>query len=187
MRNPADIYDEWLVLKCQSGDKEALSSLIEKWHHKVLSQAYFQIKDNEGAQDVVQEVWSAVINSIHKLKEPAKFKSWLYRIVYVKSIDWIREKQKVKKHLDKRWEVENELNAESKDETEANLQLILRALKDMNDQERLVIRLFYLESHSLKSIAEILDMPIGSVKSKMFYARERLKKLIKSKIYETQA
>ncbi|MCR9250697.1 MAG: sigma-70 family RNA polymerase sigma factor [bacterium] len=186
MRKPADIYDEWLVLKCQSGDNKAFSLLIEKWNSKVLSQAYYQMKDYDGAKDVVQEVWTSVIKSIHKLNEPKKFRSWLYRIVYLKSVDWVREKKKDRDGLSNSWEIENSLLGEQEGEEEEKIQLIQRSLKEMKESERMIIRLFYLEGQNMRAISEIMGIPTGTVKSKLFYAREHLKKLIKSKSYEQE-
>ncbi len=186
MRKPADIYDEWLVLKCQSGDSRAFSMLVEKWHGKVLSQAYYQMKDRDGAQDVVQEVWTSVLKSIHNLKDPQKFSSWLYRIVYLKSVDWVRQKKKDRDKLENQWEIKQQFEDTTVEEEEFKIAMILNSLQEMKQSERMIIRLFYLEGQHIRAISEIMDIPVGTVKSKLFYAREHLKKLIKAKNYEQE-
>ena len=184
MRKPEDIYDEWLVLKCQNGDQKAYSQLIQKWNSKVHSQAYYHMRDSDGANDVAQEVWSSVIKSIHRLKDPVKFKSWLYKIVYLKSVDWIRLRKKQRDLMGNTQELQESLNSEPSDDSQVSL--ILKALGEMNTAERMIIRLFYLEGQSIKSISGILGVPVGTVKSKLFYAREHLKKLLKEKKYEQE-
>ncbi len=139
------------------------------------------MKDGEGAKDVVQESWSAAIKSIHKLKDPAKFGSWMHRIVYLKSVDWIRQRQR------ERNEIENarkELFSISPETNEDQIKIVLKALEVMKPNEKMVLRLFYLDNQSIKEISEIMGIPLGSVKSKLFYAREHLKKLVKAKQYE---
>jgi len=177
-KSPDDILTELLVINCQGGDTKALNLLAKKWHPKLLRQAYHLTRDKEAALDVVQESWQGIIKGIKKLKDPAVFPAWAYRIVRYKSSDWIRKLQRNRKLN----EVEkNEIKEDEpeSDDTEDKLNILGRALKKLPNEQRVILDLFYLEKQSVKAISVILGLPAGTVKSRLFYAREHLKKIFK--------
>lgn len=177
-KNPESIFDELLVLKSQSGDEKALTLLVKRWHQKLLRQANRHLFDAEVSKDVVQECWQAIIKGIGNLKEPSKFGVWALSIASRKSIDWIRKKQTSRKRVEDDKVIQTEYESDSEDGKEERLNNLTLALKELPADQRIVLSMFYLESQSLNEIAQILSIPSGTVKSRLYHAREHLKKIV---------
>ena len=165
------IFNELLVMRTQNGDMEAFSLLVKRWHPALLRQAYRLTRDEEAALDVAQEVWKAIANGIYKLKSPAAFSTWSYKIVSNKAANWIKDQQKLRS-LKNEHEV---VIVEDQDETSDNVELIRKALNELPIKSKTILSMFYIDNHSVKKISEILSLSEGTVKSRLFYARKMLK------------
>ena len=171
--------DEKLVEAYKAGDKKALAALVKRWHKLFCDKAHWLVKDKDVAKDIAQDSWTVIINKIDRLKEPKLFKYWAYRIVCNKSTDWLRLQSKNQKH-----NISYELDIESYDkEYSENDHLKLRLSKAINElpiPQKAVVKLFYIESYSLKQISDLLEISVGTAKSRLFHAREKLKKELKN-------
>ena len=171
--------DEKLVLEYQNGNKEALTLLVKRWHKLFCKKAFWIVKDIDLARDVAQDSWNTIITKIEKLKDPNSFGSWALRIVYNKSIDVINAKNRIKikdevyKHEQKVFEIGEENNSELLKHR------LLESIKKLPEHQQIVIRLFYMQDYSLKEISTILNISLGTVKSRLFHAREKLKLILK--------
>ena len=165
------IFNELLVMRTQNGDMEAFSLLVKRWHPALLRQAYRLTRDEEAALDVAQEVWKAIANGIHKLKSPAAFSTWSYKIVSNKAANWIKEQQKFRS-LKNEHEV---VLVEDQNESSDNIELIRKALNELPIKSKTILSMFYIDNHSVKKISDILSLSEGTVKSRLFYARKMLK------------
>lgn len=174
--------DSVLVMQFQSGDKKALAELVRRYHKTFCNKAYWITNDANTSKDIAQESWNVVIEKIEFLKEVESFYSWAMRIVYTKSLDWLRVKAKKRELqiLDDAIQVET---TETKDDDYINSQ-VLKAIKVLPIPQQDVIQLFYLEEYSLKKIGLVLGISVGTVKSRLFYAREQLKSTLKHLNYE---
>ncbi len=170
-KSSENILIELLVINGQGGDTRAINLLVKRWHPKLLRQAYQWTGDKEAANDVVQESWQGIIKGLKKLKDPAVFPAWAYQIVSRRAADWIRKLQKDRKinEIGKNDSLECE-------ETEDHLKILREALRKLPNEQRVILDLFYLEGQSVKGISKILALPVGTIKSRLFYAREHLKK-----------
>lgn len=181
MGNPDVIRDSWLVERYQSGHKNALTLLVKRWHIKFCKQAYWYTKDFDIAKDIAQESWNVIINKLDTLKEPDKFGIWGLSIVNRKSIDWIRKTKRTKEKLEY-YKIGLDSGFEHEVATTNDYtSVVLRALHDLPDKQQIVLKLFYLESYSINEISKLLKVSKGTVKSRLFYAREKLKLIIKHK------
>jgi RNA polymerase sigma-70 factor (ECF subfamily) len=175
--------DEKLVKLYLAGDKIALTSLVKRWHKLFCKKAYWITKDKDVAKDIAQDSWTTIINKIENLKEPKLFKYWAYRIVCNKATDWLRLQSINQKRTQR-----NIIEIESKDikysENESLKQKLSKAINDLPINQKTVVCLFYLESYSLKQISDLLDISLGTAKSRLFHAREKLKTTLKHKDYE---
>lgn len=178
-KNPEQIFDELLVLKCQSGDKRSLSLLINRWHPKLIRQANRHLYDIEASKDVVQESWQAILKGLGGLKDSAKFGVWALSITNRKAIDWIRKKQTSRKRESDEVAFQLEHSVHEGNEKELLLNKVSIALKNLPSDQRIVLSMFYLESLSLSQISKILSLPVGTIKSRLYYAREHLKIVLK--------
>lgn len=91
-RTPEDIQDELLVLRCQEGDDDALRALITRWQPRFGRLAWRLTGNRESARDAVQETWLAIVRGLRRLDDPARFRSWAYRIAVNKCADWTRRR-----------------------------------------------------------------------------------------------
>ena len=88
-----EILDEYLVLRGQGGDREAMRSLVDLLHPRLVAHAWHLTGDRNAADDVVQEAWLAIVRGLRRLRDPARFRSWALKIVTFKCRDWIRRAQ----------------------------------------------------------------------------------------------
>ncbi len=175
--------DEKLVIAYKAGDKRALATLVKRWHKLFCNKAYWLVKDKDVAKDIAQDSWTVIIKKIDNLKEPKQFKYWAYRIVCNKSTDWLRLQSKKYKNTIG-YDVEIASNDIEYSENEQLKQVLSKAINNLPTPQKAVVRLFYIESYSLKQIGDLLEISVGTAKSRLFHAREKLKKELKNKKYE---
>ena len=172
------IEDELLVLRCQDREVAALSELVHRWHGR-LSRFVFRLTEHkEATEDVTQECWLAVASGIRKLDDPARFRGWLFRIAANKAADWIRREQRKRKTQEGLLSESDTQIAPESCESESDITILRKALRRLPKEQRVILRLKYLEGIRTDDIAEILKVPAGTVKSRLYYAREALREQI---------
>lgn len=182
----AQTSDSKLVLEYQSGKKEVLSVLVKKWHIQFCKIAFWYVKDTEIAKDVAQESWAVIFNKLETLKNPKQFKSWAISIVNRKAIDWIRanKREQVKLNLFYEGRETNNWDVDSEEQKTIQISILKTEIESLPLNQKLVITLFYSENYSLQQLSEALDISVGTAKSRLFHAREKLKKSLKQKYHE---
>jgi len=178
-----DPSDGELIERYLNGDRSGIALLVKRWHRLFCSKAYWVLRDKDLAKDVAQESWVIIIERLSSLKKRDSFKSWGLRIVYTKAID--AHKKRVKELAEKN--VSSLEFYEEPKETNGRRMLqkkLLTAIQGLTKDKQDIIRLFYVEDYSLKEIAVFLGIPVGTVKSRLFKSREKLKEIIKSKEHE---
>lgn len=179
-RQPEHIFDELLVLRCQEHDQKAFALLWNRWQPRILKWSFDLIGDHELADEVAQESWVSIYKGMEKLKDPALFRFWAYRIVQRRSADWIRKEQRKRASLA---EVEHDgppiAASDMADNSEDTVSTMLKAIKELPEGHQQMLRLFYMEKMPVKLLAKTLGLPEGTVKSRLYYAREQLKKKLK--------
>ncbi len=174
-RSADDIYDELLVLRCQDGDSDAIEELVGRWQHRLWRHAWHLTGKEDAAWDVVQEVWIALVRGIHRLDDPARFRHWAYRLVTHKGADWVRRQQRQRKLADAASrQIEEAAEPSIPDRVDALRQAFGRLPLDC----RAILSLRYLQDVGLAEIARILEVPEGTVKSRLHHARTQLKRAL---------
>lgn len=173
------VLDELLVLQVQGGDAEALEALVKRWHGKLLRQAYHHVKDLESSRDVVQESWQAIVKGINSLRDPARFGVWALTITNRKSFRWVKSRQLERSHNNLQDEVRDHLYTDQEDNSQI-IEKIQESLRKIPDNQRIVVSMFYMGGHSVHEISSILHVPVGTIKSRLYHAREHLKEILKS-------
>jgi RNA polymerase sigma-70 factor (ECF subfamily) len=177
MRTPDDIRDEWLVLRCQTGDTAALAELVERWHPRLLRHAQRLTGLPDAAGDVVQSVWVAILGSLKHLDDPACFRRWAYQIATHKCADWVRERQGDRvSSIPLAAELIEEKSTDER--SQDDIAMLSGALKQLPPDHKAILSMFYLDDMPLAEIAESLSLPMGTVKSRLHYARLKLKKYL---------
>jgi len=184
MNKEEQLIDSKLVLEYQSGNGKALAILVKRWHKLFCNKAFFVVKDADVAKDIAQDSWKIIIDKIDKLKNPDSFGSWALRIIYNKSIDFINTNKRKNKAIEAyKYEQDTHVNDDEND-LKSVKDVLLKAIKKLPQHQQVVIKLFYVEDYSLKEISDILNITVGTAKSRLFHAREKLKETLKNKNYE---
>lgn len=176
------VSDTDLVQQYQSGDAKALQELVKRWHVNFCNRAYWLTKDADVSKDIAQDTWKTIMHKLKDLKDPSSFSSWAIRIVYNKSFDALKKKHKEFRNI---IQFQNEQSAyEEVNDERATLKIqLFEAIQNLSERHQMVIRLFYLEAYSLKEISKTLHISIGTTKSRLFHAREKLKTTLKNRNY----
>jgi RNA polymerase sigma-70 factor (ECF subfamily) len=182
MKDKNNLSDSELVLDYQSGNKSALSGLVKEWHVQFCKLAYWYVKDADIAKDIAQESWVIIFKKLDTLKNPKQFKSWAISIVNRKAIDFIRAGKRENNKLSTFYnEKDKSINREELEDDKTKLLSILKTeIEGLPTNQKIIIKLFYTEKYSLKQISEVLHISIGTAKSRLFHARERLNKKMKN-------
>lgn len=163
------ILDELLVLRCQQGSAEAFERLVKCWQAPLWRHAHRLTGASDAAWDVLQEAWMAMTRGLGRLEEPAAFRSWAYTIVSRKAADWRRRRVA-------RGEEEPLIPPESENGAAAAFG---QALCKLSGERRALINLRYVEGFEVREMAEILDIPEGTVKSRLHSARQQIQDIMK--------
>jgi len=165
--------DEWVVVRCQIGEREAFDLLIARWHEPLWRYAVRVTGDPDAAADVVQEVWVRVLRGFGRLREAARFQAWLFGIARRVLMDRLRIRYATPQFDDV--DLADLPGAVVEGDRDDDLALLEAGLAEMPVLERDVLVLFYLQELSLNDIADIAGVPVGTVKSRLFRARKMLR------------
>jgi RNA polymerase sigma factor (sigma-70 family) len=174
MRTPDDIYDQWLVIRCRSGDAEALRELVDRWQPRLMRQA-LRLADGCDAAEVVQETWLAILRSFDRLEDPAAFRAWAYRIVTNKCASAVRSRQHQRTAQASLCE---EPAGQDRLESADDVERLRATLRQLPADMRTILAMLYVDGLSIRDIAQAMDLPEGTVKSRLHAARQELKQLL---------
>lgn len=175
MDHPDSLRDDLLFLQCQQGDMAGFDRLVRRWQQPLLNYAY-RLTGNWGvAQDVVQETWLAVIHGVSTLKDVACFRAWLFRIASHKCQDHWRRKHTRQRFAE---ELQKQSDTAAASPPNADRADIDAAFRRLPLEDRTVLALMYLEDFSIGQIAHVLSLPEGTIKSRLFHARQQLRQLM---------
>lgn len=169
------LYERLLVLRCQTGDDDAYRELVAQFGPRL---RYFLLKLSprpDRVEDFAQETWVEVLRQLPRLKEAAAFTTWLYRIAHSKvMLDGRRRGREPNMSAG----VEDVTDKEDASFSPEEAAQIHAALDQLEPTHREVLVLRFLEDMSYEDISEIVDCPVGTVRSRIHYAKARLKQLL---------
>src|SRR3954447_439846 len=184
-----DDNDQQLVQRVQKGDKGAFDLLVRKYQHRVLKLVSRFVNDAAEAEDVAQEAFLKAYRALASFRGESAFYTWLYRIAIntAKNALVANRRRPVDFNLDLQDPDQYERQARLKDEdtpegvllTDEIRQVVERALEQLPEDLRRAIVLRELEGLSYEEIAEAMDCPVGTVRSRIFRAREAIDKKLK--------
>ena len=181
-QTPDRIFDELLVIGCQRGDETAFEQLVACWHDRLKRHACQLTGDADAGAEIVQDTWAEIVRTIGNLREPTSFRGWAFRIVSNKAADWIRDRSKQRAIRDT---LESESGSISHEEDSRQRNDDLKyALQQLPDVSRQILSMKYLDGLSTREIAQAMSIPSGTVKSRLFHAREQLRRAIERKSNE---
>jgi len=181
--------DQLLVERVQKGDKQAFDLLINKYQHRIISLVARYVSDQTEAQDVAQEAFIKAYRAIERFRGDSAFYTWLYRIAINTAKNWLvaRKRRPPATDIDaadaEQYDMESRLKEQGTPENELMREEIKRTvfdtIADLPDDLRTAIMLREMEGMSYEDIAITMDCPIGTVRSRIFRAREAIDEKLK--------
>ena len=192
----ADVMESDLIRQAQNGDTAAFDELVGRFRNRVFGMIYNMVNNEQDAWDLAQDSFLKAWKSIGRFRGQSSFYTWLYRIVMNVTIDWLRKKQ-VKgsgaefddaiqlKEIDPASRTVPKADAlpHQKMERQEIRARIEAAIAQLTPEHRAVILMKEMEDMQYHEIAESLGCSIGTVMSRLFYARKRLQNMLRD-VYE---
>ena len=172
------MFCEKNVREAINGDDDAFMNLMNECKEQLYRTAYAYVKDEEMSLDIVQETVCKAYTSIHKLREPKFFNTWIIRIVINIAIDFYKTKSKVV-YIEQE-ELLSKMGS-TKNQQDERLYL-LEVIDKMEEKYKKVIILKYFDDLTIQDISKVLDMPIGTVKTHLNKGLSFLREYMKEEV-----
>jgi RNA polymerase sigma factor (sigma-70 family) len=176
-RDKDAVARELLALRCRRGDRAALEELIRTWEMRLLYFIRRLVRDEADGWDVLQETWLRVLKGIRSLHDPQSLAPWLYRVARNTALSHTRSREPPCETLENHPEVFTEEPVGGLPEFE-DVEQVHRGLLSLSLPHREVLTLFFLEDLSVEEVATVLGVPPGTVKSRLYYAKRGLRKVL---------
>jgi RNA polymerase sigma-70 factor (ECF subfamily) len=165
------------------GNSEAFASLVERYDRAVYHLAYRTLRDAEEARDVAQEAFFKSFRSLKTFKPGAKFSTWIFAIAYHACCDRLnRRKRYSNEELPERADPGPGPEREAIAADEARR--LREAIDTLPEKYRTVITLYHLQGKQYEEIAQVLGLPLGTVKTHLFRAKDHLKRILSGAAHE---
>ncbi len=188
----AQLSDQDVILHAREGRESAFRELIRRYERPVFSVIYRMIRDREMAEDLAQETFIKVLNALDRYDPKYKFSSWIFKIAHNATLDQLRKKEPDTLSLEgsphARTQEQAEATsftavatAENPEQYTQSKELgseIEAAIEKLRPEYRAVIVLWHIEGRPYDEIAEILDLPLGTVKTYIHRGRNELREML---------
>lgn len=177
-----------LIKQLQLGSRDAFKRLVEDYKDRVYNTCLGFLRDPHDAEDMAQEVFMKVFESIGDFREDAAISTWIYRIAVSKSLELIRKRNRKKRfaYFQALWNSDGDPD-DSADreffphpgiavENKERAEILMRAIEGLPEQQRIAFTLHKLEDLSYKEIAEVMENSLSAVESLMHRAKKNLQK-----------
>ena len=178
--------EQILIERLKQGDEAAFKHIVETWKNMVYNTALGMLQSPEDAEDVSQEVFVQVYESIKTFKAESKFSTWLYRITVSKALDHLRRKKRKKRfaYIQSLFGANNETVIEKPDFNHPGVRLdnkeraatLFKAISQLPENQKIAFTLHKLEGLSYQEISEVMKASVSSVESLMHRAKTNLRK-----------
>ncbi|MBY6204129.1 RNA polymerase sigma factor [Halomonas denitrificans] len=175
-----DANDELLAIRCQLGEREAFDALIERYADRLRGYVWRVAANDAEVDDLVQDTWLRVLRGLPGLRDPARFRSWLFGIAHRVLVDRLRSRYAAPPE-------------DSSDDADASLadgadleQLhvdrdqVERGLSVLTPPDREAVWLYHFEQLTLDEIAGATSVPVGTVKSRLHRARKQMRRVLET-------
>ncbi len=164
-------------------EKAFFQRLVDDWYDPLYRFALSLTRNSEDAQDLTQQTFARWAQKGHQLRDTGKAKSWLFMVLYREFVStWRRDRHISAEAID---DVLDGMPSEPVTTgTSLDAKWVVEALATLDEPFRSPLTLFYLENHSYRDIAEILDVPVGTVMSRLARGRERLRAKLETNVRE---
>jgi RNA polymerase sigma-70 factor (ECF subfamily) len=176
MPGSEEVRTEYLLLRCRRGDPTALAELVGHWERRLLYYVRRLVGEEAAAWDVLQQTWIRILPALGRLRDPGKFAPWLYRAARNTGLNYLRASASYDRQLDSSADLADiPMAGESLDLTSLGAEAVHDALDRLELRHREVLTLVFLQDLSLDEVAEVLGVPVGTVKSRVHYAKRAMR------------
>ena len=182
--------EQELIELVKKKDRAAFKTLVDTWQDMVYNTALGILQNAEDAEDVSQEVFIQVYESVSSFKGESKFSTWLYRITITKTTDHIRKKKRKKRFafIQSLYGNNDEQIVDPPDffhpgislENKENGEILFKAIEQLLPNQKAAFILSKLENLSYKEIAEVMNLSEAAVDALLQRAKDKLKKILKN-------
>ena len=177
----AEQDDLQLVTASKDGDQDAFAQLVLRYQRRVFNLVYRMLQQYEEASEVTQETFLAAWQGLHAFRGDARFPTWLYRIAYNCSLRQLEQRKRdTALQVALQAEHEDDKHEDTELDTRDRQALIQEHLSHLPAKYRVVLILRHLQDMTYEEMAEILTMPIGTIKTHLFRARNLLKERLQA-------
>jgi RNA polymerase sigma-70 factor (ECF subfamily) len=166
--------DELVVIRCQLGERDAFEALIERWHQPLWRYLRGLADSTEAADDLAQETWLRVLRGFNGLRDAARLRPWLFGIARRVAMDRLR--QRYRRPTDAEAILEDIAAPEVDADLESDLAAMEAGMALLPPRERETLALFYMRGFTIDEMAQLLAVPAGTVKSRLYRARELMRR-----------
>jgi RNA polymerase sigma-70 factor (ECF subfamily) len=171
------LFERLLVLRCQTGDEDAYRELVGRFGPRLRYFLRKLVGQIDRADDLAQEVWIDVLRQLPRLKDTGAFTTWMYRIAHGKAmLFWRRNGRAPVTIPDVEWIAEKEDDTFSAEDAAS----IHAGLDKLEPAQREVLVLRFLEEMSYEEIGQIVECPLGTVRSRIHYAKAALRRMLEN-------
>jgi RNA polymerase sigma-70 factor (ECF subfamily) len=186
--SPREEERTWVQL-AKDGDLSAYDELVNRYQERIYSTLYHMTSNHEDANDLAQEAFIKAFKALKSFKGDSSFYTWVYRIAVNRTINFLKQRRN-RHHMslnDADWNVENDpdlvsLISENTPRREANLaelqEKLNEALQKLSEVHRMVVVLHDVQGVPHEEISEIMNCNVGTVRSRLFYARQQLQAIL---------
>jgi len=174
------IEDGRLIIQLRKGDLDALGSLYDKYKQVVYRTALAITHDLDGAQDILQDTFLRLYKSASRVDPERPIIPWLYRVTVNTSYTYLRRRRWLLAPIDDLLQHTgtSKVSPERQTVRREAREAVFSALTRLPPSQRVVVVLYYINDLSLRDIADLLECPVGTVKSRLFYSRANLRKTL---------
>lgn len=167
--------DADLVVAALTGGPKAFDPIVKRYRAEVYGVALSRVRDFDDAEDVAQQVFIEAFVSLHTLRDPKRLRAWLRSATIHRSIDALRKRQDTLDLTVVAHQLISNVTPEVELESQQIREQVLNAIGRLSQAQRETTTLFYLGEHSLEEIAAVQEIPVGTVKRRLYDARKKLK------------
>jgi RNA polymerase sigma-70 factor (ECF subfamily) len=171
------IYERLLVLRAQAGDDAALAELVERFSPRLRYFLRKLLSSADHAEDALQDVWVDVVRGLARLEDPQALVAWLYRIARDRAFGRLRKARRIELALDEQLVIDPASVVEE-DFSAEDAARIHAALDELPHEQREVLVLRFLEEMSYEEIARIVGCQLGTVRSRIHYGKQALRRIL---------
>ena len=175
------VLDELLVLRAQEGSRRAFELLVERWQGRLWRHARRLSGSDDTAWDVVQDCWMAVTRSLPRLGDPGAFRPWVYTILTRAATNRLRRSKPEEPVPGDALDLHPAPADSGASEREEAVRILRAAVARLPRESQALLELYYVEDLSVRELARVLDIPEGTVKSRLHQAREKLRDILRRK------